>query len=147
MTTLTESKKWKGSYRDIHFNIALSSVGEPHTPHSQGTYCYYIFLAESKVRDFTPLWLPDEVMQFTSSSTPYISHDYYSIECLREVDFHHGITYYAKHGHTEGFRYVELGCDYNHLWDHEASPKNLGDILRDVENCIDSIYEANLIKE
>ena len=65
-------------------------------------------------------------------------HDYYG-SIVSEVELHGGITYYAKHGHSEGHRYVEIGCDYNHLRDHEHGPYRIGEVVPD---CIASIEDA-----
>lgn len=142
-----EQKCYRGNYRNISYKIILHSIGEEYTPAREGIWNFYVYLNENKVKDFGPIWLDDKIMKFSEESRGYISHDYY-VEPLNSLEFHGGITFYAKHGHTDGFRCVEIGCDYNHLWDMErGSGYKLEDILYDVKACIDSIYANNLIKE
>jgi hypothetical protein len=77
----------------------------------------YIYEAKTPKEIFDQLWLEDQTYQITPESPERITHDYYELLILSFVDFHGGITYYAKRGHTEGHRCVIIGCDYNHLGD------------------------------
>jgi hypothetical protein len=138
---------YRGIYRDISYKISRHAKGQSYTPQSEGIWCYYIYLHESKVKDFASLWAEGEVVKITPESYGFVSYEYYK-EPFNSIEFHGGITYYAKHGEFEGHRSVELGCDYNHLWDIERGyGYGLTDILVDVKSTIDSVYEANLIKE
>jgi hypothetical protein len=142
-----EQKLWRGSYRGIQYKVSLRAIGRDYTPASEGIWCFYIFLNEDKVKDFAPLWLEDEIYKYKPEAEGRITHEYYC-EPFKSLEFHGGVTYYAKHGHTEGFRTVEIGCDYNHLWDMERGyGYRIEDILYDVRKCIDSVYENGLIAE
>jgi hypothetical protein len=87
--------------------------------HGHGVWNYYVTLPERLLGEkFKEVWLEDKRFKFTPNSPEQINHDYYG-HPFSDVDWHGGITYYAKHGQLEGHRNVELGCDYNHLWDSE----------------------------
>lgn len=141
-----ERREWTGRYRDVSFRISLHAVGERYTPGSEGIWCFYVFLNEQAVPNFSALWLEDKVYRYKPDAPGRITHDYMA-SIPSGIEFHGGITYYAKHGHTEGFRCVELGCDYNHLWDSErGGGYTLEEIKDDVKRCIDSIYTTGLLK-
>ncbi len=138
---------WRGTYREIGYKVSLHGKGEEHTLAGEGTWCFYIYLVEKNMVNFPAIWLEDKIYKWKPEAYGYISHDYYC-EPLNSLEFHGGITFYQKHGHTEGYRYVELGCDYNHLWDQERGfGYNIEEVLLDVKICIDSVYVAGLIKE
>jgi hypothetical protein len=134
--------RWRQSISNILVEISLHSIGEPYTPGGQGIYCYYIFISEQKTPPdlFKSLWLEDKIVQIAPNCPRRITHDYYSLPLLNSVDFHVGITFYAKHGHTEGFRSVKLGCDYNHLWDTE-DPPTFDQVLYDATNTAKQLDE------
>ena len=126
MEALAKSVKteWQCRVHDLFVRVSLHAVGEAHTPQGQGIYCYYIYTYESVVgqEKFKELWLEDEVFKYRPDAEGRITHDYYSLPILKEVDFHGGATFYAKNGHTEGYRSVEIGCDYNHGWNQDNPP-------------------------
>lgn len=142
-----EQKVWHGRYRDIGYKVSLHSIGKSHTPAKEGVWCFYIYLLEDKVINFPAIWLEDEIFKYKPEAKGRISHNYYIHE-FQNLELHNGITFYKKHEYTEGFRYVEIGCDYNHLWDQERGyGYELEDILVDVQRCIDSAYDCGLVKE
>ena len=151
--TITEELKpeqqdlYRGIYREINYKIIRHAKGREHTPANEGIWCFYIYLHESKVKDFSKLWLPVKIVKFSLESRGYVNYEYYC-EPFNSMEFHGGITYYCKYGETEGYRSVEIGCDYNHLWDNERGcGYDVEDILVGVKCAIDSVYEIGLIKE
>lgn len=139
-------KEWQGRYRDIAYRISLHSENCGYTPGGLGIWCFYLFLHENKIEGFDRIWLPDIAKRYTPVSPERISHDYY-VDPLNRLELHGGITYYAKHGYTEGHRCVEVGCDYSHLWDHESGGGyDVNSIFHDVRKAIDHIYSIGLVK-
>jgi len=138
--TLDKIDTWRGTYKGLHFQIKHWGVGQKHTPVSDGVWNFYIWLPESKLLDFPAHWLTPKLVKITPESPGFVSHDYYSIPAANIDGWHGGPTYYAKHGEVEGHRVVEMGCDYNHLWDYErGEPYELNDIVVDVQQTIDNL--------
>lgn len=141
---LSKSKVWHGRHRDVGFKISLSGEGEDSFMDGLGTWCFYVFIAEDAAANFPALWLADEIHRWKPEAKGRITHDYCSI--TGDMEFHGGCTFYQKHGHTDGYRYVEMGCDYAHLWDRERGGYVLEEILYDAKKCIDSLYENGVLK-
>jgi len=133
---------WNRYYRNIYIKISLHAIGRDHTPENKGIWCYYIFIHESRIPSelFKRLWLEDERIKLTDVSPWRITHDYYTDD-INALDFHGGCTYYAKHGHTDGHRSVEIGCDYNHLWDMEQGFEDFDKVLSDAQNSVDKLLD------
>lgn len=130
---------WQGIYRGLSYKIVHWGVDESFTPGGNGNWNYYVFLPEHKVKDFAAIWLEDKVYKSKPEVRGYITHDYFNNPATN-VDWHGGATYYAKHGHTEGYRCVEVGCDYAHLWDYERERGyTLSEVLTDVQHTIDEL--------
>jgi len=136
---LDETKAWRGTYKGLHFEIKHWGVGQSHTPANDGTWNYYVWLPERKLLDFATHWLEGRVVKIIPESLGFVAYDYCAIPAAN-VDWHGGVTYYAKHGEVEGFRSIELGCDYNHLWDHERGERyTLDEVVADVQRTIDEL--------
>lgn len=129
---LREAHSWTGKHAGVHFKINLWGVGDAFR--LDGTWNYYLYLHEKDMPKelFTSIWLPDEMYQMNKECPIRISQDYFKVAAFNRLDLHGGITYYAKHGHIENFRTVEVGCDYAHLWDVEQAYE-LADVVRDVK--------------
>ena len=85
----------------------------------KGVWNYYITIPEIIFpKAFPLLWIEDEKVKYTPASPERIVHDY-SKSPIAQLDWHCGVTFYKKHGQTEGHRSVEFGCDYSHLYDSE----------------------------
>jgi hypothetical protein len=141
---LSFSRQWRGRYRDVNFKI-MSSVTSLKEDFPSGAWCMYLYLEENKCRHFEDLWLEDKITKFSEKGREYITHDYMTGQFLN-IDFHYGITFYAKHGYKEGFRYIEIGCDYSHLHDlYQNYDEN--DLTHDAKRAIDSLYSNLIIKE
>ena len=60
-----------------------------------------------------------------------------------QLEMHGGITYYAKHGHTEGHRTVEVGCDYQHYGDEtSATCRDENTLVRDAMQTVDHMLDV-----
>lgn len=113
----------------------------------RGIWCYYIIIPEQKVSPDTwkKLWLPAKKVKFSAVSPVRIFYDY-NKSILRQVSWHCGITYYQKYGQVKGFRSVEVGCDYDHLYDHEQY-WSLELIESDAKRTADEILEKFCLPE
>lgn len=130
-----EQHVWQGTYLEVPFKVVKWNL-----EHIGDIWNYYVYLPETKCKDFDSLWLEDTEFQFTPNSPKRITHDYYSVGVFQSIEFHGGITWYDKRGYIKGHRVVEIGCDYNHYRDQEKK-YNLDDILTDVE------HTCSLVKE
>ena len=98
----------------------------------KGRWTYYVFIHESKTKKFNEIWLPAIVKPWSlgDNSMLYCSYDYYRSDLLNSAYWHGGITYYSKRGDAEGFRCIQVGCDFGHLYDMERGHNyKLEDIL------------------
>ena len=130
LPTLREQHVWRGTYNKIPFKISQHGVGETYMP--AGCWCYYLILPEYLLKErFAEVWLEDKLVKFTDVSPERVTHDYYPLD---NFDMHGGITYYEKHGHSVGHRSVELGCDYQHLFDRERGYTDYNMVLKDCLN-------------
>lgn len=133
-------QEWCSTHLGVPFSIKFWGKEEGMNE-GNGVWNYYVYLHEDFTPDFEKLWLPDKVYKFKPEAKGHITHDYYEIGAS-DVDWHGGVTYYAKHGYTEGFRRVELGCDYSHLWDSEAGyPADLNWLLEDCKKTIEQLVQ------
>lgn len=107
---------------------------------------YYVYLREAMVPNFEEIWLADELKRWWPTAPERVSHDYYGCSRLCNVEMHGGITFYAKHGHSVGHRYVEIGCDYGHLYDDQRD-WTIQDLFFDACATIDDCFERGLLKD
>lgn len=127
------STVWQGDHLGFHYKISHWGLENIHLNEGKGVWNYYVFLYESRIPDFQSLWLEPELIKITPESTGYVTYKYYDL-APAQLSWHGGVTYYAKHGELVGYRSIELGCDYSHLWDHENDfATTLDDVLYDVE--------------
>jgi len=149
MSEMREKITWNGLHRDVGFKIVNWDYEDPtgtmlrHWP--SGAWNFYLYLYEQHCADFAALWLPDIVKEWSPGGKKYISHDYYK-DPLGQIDLHGGITFYDKHGYTDGFRTVEVGCDYQHYTD-EGQLYNNDCVFEDVKAAIASLYDLGIIKQ
>lgn len=137
---LRKQAVWQGTHRDINFKIVNWKFETKIPEYSfKENWNYYVYIPEKRSPRFSEIWLPDIIKEVS----PYVTHDYYT-QSIGSVEMHGGITYYAKHGHVEGFRVVEIGCDYQHYWD-EGERYNEEYITRDAMRTIDDLYEKGII--
>jgi len=109
-----------------------------------GNWNCYLYFRESACVNFRSIWLPDKRVRIAPDCPERITHDYYGCP-LADIDFHGGITYYRKSGYSRGHRSVEVGCDYQHLYDGYCS-YSFTDLVKDAERAVDSAYELGILK-
>jgi len=116
-TELEVSEIWKGTHKRLAFHIqrwwtcdySFSDRSDmKHVP----IWNYYVYIPEQLALDFPSLWLEDQLKDWG------ITHDYYK-PAFNEADWHGGVTYYKKYDNIPGRRVVEIGCDFNHLYDQD----------------------------
>lgn len=134
---------WQGSHRDVRFEIKRRDIGGLEDSFPSGSWSFYIYLHESACPRFSEIWLADELKEWSPGGSKHITHDYMN-GLTAQVDFHGGITYYAKHGDTKGYRCAELGCDYQHYYD-TGHTYDENDLARDAARAIDSCYELGIV--
>lgn len=137
MNDLTHHNKWFGSHRELNYSITQV----PGRNDGHDAWCFYVTIHERQlVADiFNAIWLPPRIAKLSEEHRGYIMHDY--SDCLlANADWHGGITFYKKHGELEGYRAVEGGCDYSHLFDQELGyPYTLESVDAEARQCIDSL--------
>lgn len=144
----TETIEWRerniwSVYLDEKVTVEVSNHGKDMEFYKgNGCWCFYLYIHEKNIEDFERWWLPDIVTKFS-----FVTHDYDELP-LGGVPFHGGVTYYAKHGHSEGKRSVQIGCDYGHLWDSERDfSYSLEDIQRDALRAARALINSLTFKE
>ncbi len=70
-----------------------------------------------------------------------VHYDYSSAPIISDLEWHGGITYYAKRGGVDGASLlIEIGCDYNHYWD-EGHNYDKDYVLSECRASIDKLRE------
>ncbi len=141
---LREKHVWSCWYRGVTIEINHFDFDGEHRLRPDGNWTYYIYITEKSTPKFSEIWLPDIEKEW-SSGRKYVTHDYME-SLIGDAPWHCGITYYAKHGHTEGHRCVQAGCDYSHYWD-EGKDYNKEWLLHDAMRTADWLIEHLAIKD
>jgi hypothetical protein len=130
---------WRGTHRGIHYTIKrFDSVGlDGEKDHD--CWAHYINLHEAQVpegvldRVFLPRRGEKDVWAWYDGDS----------SLLAGIKWHCGMTYYEYLRDVPGYRVVEAGCDYSHLWDEEAGyPYDLQWVQREAQETIDSLIVA-----
>lgn len=141
---LDYQEAWRGSHKGVYFKVVLWNKGADHTPGGGGIWNCYIYIPEKRAVNFAKLWLEDNRFRFSPESPERIQHDYSRLP----IEMHGGLTYYAKHGHPEGHRCVEVGCDYNHLWDMERGGGYTAEyVAHDAVEAIDKMIADEILSD
>jgi hypothetical protein len=150
--TYDKTNVWYLSHAGLQITVKQWGVERAHKlkplNNGHGIWNYYIFIPERLIGTdaFEKLWLEDKVVESNSDSKGWIYHDYMS-QPFADVEWHCGITFYNKHGHTVGHRMVELGCDYNHLYDQERGyGYTLEEVVEDAKNTANQLAKLYNIK-
>lgn len=110
-------------------------------------WTYYVYIPERFTSRFDEIWLDDKFERFSPESPEHVTHDYLR-SILSNVEWHCGITYYAKHGQVKGHRVIQAGCDYDHLWDRENGyPISLAPVLNDAMQTVRELVALLNIKQ
>lgn len=114
---LEEQTTWRFFHRKLAGKITHHSKS---FNDGKGIWCYYVIIPESSIPEhFQPLWLEPRLVKLSDESRGFVTYNYEDLPPAK-VDWHGGVTFYAKHGELPGHRSIELGCDFNHLFDYEA---------------------------
>jgi hypothetical protein len=119
MKELNHKDVWTLICSGLTVEVVHFAVGNPNLNRGNGIWNYYVYINEHKTPHFDKLWLKDRRVRFSPQSPERITHDYFNLPLVNDAGWHGGITYYAKHGHSKGHRCIQIGCDFNHLWDEE----------------------------
>lgn len=101
---------WSCTIDQITVEIVCFAKDNPYIRNGNGIWNYYFYLHEVN----WPCIFPDWWLEDLISDYGKVYHHYNHLDVC---EFHGGITYYSKHGTMEGHRCVQIGCDFNHLWD------------------------------
>lgn len=130
-TEPTLKQTWTGTHLGFTYESIHRGVDQGMNE-GKGVWNYYIYLYESKTPDFDKLWLEPHLLKITPESTGFITYDYNELP-IANIYWHGGVTYYSKHGEVPGYRTVQFGCDFNHLYDQEYGfDYTLEDVLQEV---------------
>ena len=131
----TEKTILRDTYKHIEYELVKWRKGE-YGPN----YNYYICFREDQFSEsFESIWLPVRGWLNSENRCPYYD---YTESPLSDLDWHGGISYFQKHINPDtGFRYVEAGCDYGHIWD--AGRKINFTLLEvDAKRTIDRVWDV-----
>lgn len=137
--------QWRDKYKGINFVIKNWGVDDEFTMHTlnmpSGRWAYYIYVHLDALPDEVRerFWLEGSRDKLTGR---HVYYDYYGESLISDLPFHGGITWYCKKSGFDGAsRVVELGCDYQHLWD-EHHYYNEEMLQFDAKRTIDALYDA-----
>lgn len=145
MEIQNEVRVINGYHRGIGFSIkrrpgypkAVDEIMKSILPEEIWTFYLRIKLDQVPEEIRESLWLPLKKGYFPGMW----DYDYHESKLLNEIEFHGGLTFYAKHGEkTEeaDVRVIEVGCDFAHLGDEKGYTQE--QILEEVKKAIDSFY-------
>jgi hypothetical protein len=102
-----------------------------------GIWNYYMHLFEQTL----PAALFEELVMAPTicPDTARVTYEYYGNQPYHSWQFHGGVTAYDVLCSVPGHRHIVIGCDYNHLWDHQ---RGRGYILSEVAE--DALQTAKL---
>lgn len=118
MTDLKMIKLWIGTYKGVGFEIKnWQTPPNIIAPNKKDHWTYYLHICLDEIpKENNPdsYWLKgreDEHFHF-------VFYDYHEHDVLSQLNWHGGITYYAKISGFDGAKKViKVGCDYMHIWD------------------------------
>lgn len=145
---LTSCARWHGKHRGIRYELSWHGMHSEHQP--QGIWCWYIHLDDEQFQkeDWQKLRLKREDKQLFEGRW----HRHYCYDDFPDLEAHGGWTfgemtiYLGRDGKEH--EHLKVGCDYNHLWDHEGNYyQGKQEIERDVKRSIDLFLEIFTIRE
>jgi hypothetical protein len=139
---LEHKDSWQGRYRGVRYKVAHWGVGRESLCNGQGAWNYYLYVPLMGFDDAIRPTLIAPAEQHQMASGPFWTRNYNAIP-LGRLDMHYGCTYYRLHCDDGGQPIiVELGCDYNHLWDDERGyGYTLEEVAQDATRSIDALWE------
>ncbi len=133
---IREIKKTRFDYRGV-----TVEVKHPVTSASGHTdcWCYYLNLSLAQFLDpklGKRLWIKAK----SKSEGSRKDCGYMGDNLLNNLAFHGGITFYRKSFSFDDSKWIEIGCDYAHLYDDERQ-YTLEDVICDAKRTVDSLHE------
>lgn len=119
-------------YRDIFVEVKA-----PQKPAIEmDGWVYYLYLQLDWFEDTAlgeSLWLP-----LVGDDRPMYRPNYH--EFLVSLWWHGGLTWYSKHLGLQEERVIQVGCDYQHLWD-QGQHYTRDQVMRDAQRTIDNLHD------
>ncbi len=134
---LREGRYWHGIYKGVGFKIQRWEREHNGDGLLNSTvWNYYIYLDLSKINkdDAKQLWLTGKKSPNSSKRKWY---KYYDCEPLKDIELQGGITWYKKQYSLNDDKIVEIGCDYDHIWNDREY--DLNEVHYDVKQSIESV--------
>jgi len=144
---LSHADYFRGTHRGLTFKVSRHNGTDYSTDRHHNCWCYYIFLCRHNFSDAE--WLEvfrDPNVYDKDNGTKRTS---YSSPKLDDCEFHGGITFFGVtvDPATPEQINLEVGCDYNHLWDSEAGhPYRIEGVMADAKRTIDNIHDMFSLK-
>jgi len=110
----TPTLKRKVIHSGTHEGFPFEIHERPGLEEGDTIWTFYVFIHEKNVKDFEGLWLTPRI-----DNEKWLVFDYFKTWVAGCDGWNGAVTYYRKHGELPGFRCVEFGCDFSHLWDHD----------------------------
>lgn len=122
--------QWQGAYKRVNWFIKNWGVDDRQP---SGIFCSYFYINSQCFR--TPEALAPWNIDYEASNFLGIQRLRLPYDRLPDIDFHGGITFGERHRHWEDpdAFILEVGCDYNHVWDKDANhPATLYTVKSDI---------------
>lgn len=135
MNDLREKTEWTGEHLGIHFEInRFPGFKFASLQQNKWAWTFYLFLWIDRIpENAESYWLEGKKVYNR------ISYDYYGHGVLSSIEWHGGITWYSKESGFDGEkRVIKVGCDFQHLYDHEHGDYELGTVVREAKEAIES---------
>lgn len=126
-------KVWNGVYRGISWEAKNWN-----SSYKESCWAHYIYLHIDRLPDDRKeeFWLKPKRKKRKWGVRVYYDYSEFLME------WHGGCTFYEKVAGIDGApKVVQIGCDYQHLWD-EGHEYDLDYVLSEVRKTIDSLWDA-----
>ena len=142
---LKKGEYWYGVYKGVSFKIKQWQ-SEGAISGDDTIWNYYLYLPLSKINevDAKKLWLRARATKRSNGRKMY---HYYNCEPLSDIYMQGDITWYRKSYTHNDDKLVEIGCDYNHIWNDRTY--DLDEVYADVKLSVESVLKRfpELLKE
>lgn len=130
--------EWSGAHMGIRYLLSWHGRSDYQR---QGIWCWYLLLNQEQFYpdDWQRLRLEKQDREFAGSM-----HRHWDYDAFPDLEAHGGWTYGKMETYLgrDGREYeqVKVGCDYNHLWDHEGGyPHTKSAVEADVRLAIERL--------
>ncbi len=121
---LSRGEHFNGWYRGMGFKITHYPRKSSIDPYENDGWCFYLFFHKEAFSDKN-VW-----MRISRNVKKYYKSP------LSNIEWHHGMTWCERHP-----KYIEGGCDFQHLWDERHGSYDLHGVMHEVRRAIDSVFE------